>query len=677
MKKLLFAGGLSVAIAAGIWFGVPIYAANKFKGELDAHFAEKSDARAGYDDAKLDYWKDRAEIGTVVDVLALEVGGVNLRFLATFKGLVVEGYDLDAANTAMAGADGISEQVAERISWSGFTMINETGSASLAGKAGALSGVKVDKLDLENIIASVGAAFGSVEQADIGFSLQDGADTFQVLMGSLAARQIASSGADAIDIANFEIDGVFAGNNASGDFSTDLGSLAYENLTIGELISVNRFENKAFNLELNVFVPTPGGDAPEAFTGKVSYDSYLIENADVDSAIFSFFPQLVDILKRPDGEPEPEEFAWVLEVLLSTMERTVASNTGMDVIQMTNFVMDFPKLQRQTIGRMEARDYRGLKIGRLEMVDVVQANPDGLTVRQGSQKYEGVDLSALPAYLRKVAGGVVTPDSLAHAQAHYRDSTIAEAIPPITFGRWQLQDQVFTLPDETSIHIGDVSMTPMRADAGGQIQFAMTVSGLTVPSDKLAETLPAARARLDMLKALGIEQVVVGYGIDITGNPAAGTINIDNLSVAMEQLGAISLSGKINGIDIEALRQLPQPAWSGPLMQSGIGDVAIEVNDESLRAFAFKVLSEQQGVNPDEMAEELATQAEQLAVQLGSERATSIGDAIAAFLREGGTVKFTAVQDEPALVDEIKTTLQTQGPTAVIDLLQVEAIHTP
>lgn len=677
MKKLLFVGGLAVAAAAGVWFGVPIYADSEFRGALDAHFAEKSDAGASYKGAKLDYWNDRAEVGTVIDVMTLEVGGEQLRFRVTFKDLVVEGYDLDAANTALAGADGKSEQIAERISWSGFTMTNETGGGTLAGKAGAVSGVKVDMLNLENILKSVGVEFASAEQADIGAAWQDGANSVNAVLGSLAASQIASDGIEAFDVADFRIDGVFVADQASGGFSTDMGSFSYEGLRIGELISIRRFENNAVKLELNILTPSPGGGAPEPFTGKVSYETYLIENADINSTIFSFYPELFEIAKRPGGEPTPEEIAWFLEVLLSMMERAVANNTGMDLVQMTNFVMDFPKLQRQTIGRMEARDYRGFKLGSMEVHDVEQTNPDGLTASYSSFKYEGLDLSTLPAYLRKVAGGIVTLDSLTHAQAFYRDNTIAEAIPPITLGRWRLQDQVVTLPGETSFHIGDFSISPLRADVEGDVQFAMTVAGVTMPSDDLAELHPDAKAMIDILEAQGIEQIVVGYGVDITGNPTAGTINIDDLSVAMEKLGAINLSGKINGVDIEALRQLPQQAWSGPLLQSGISDVTIEVNDENLRAFAFNMLGEQRGVAPDEITEQLATQAEQLAAQLGSERATAIGDVIVAFLRKGGSIKVTAAQGEPVLMEGIRMAMETQGPPAVLDLLQVEAVHTP
>ena len=40
----------------------------------------------------------------------------------------------------------------------------------LTGKAGALSGVKADKLDLNDILGTVGAEFADIKQADVGLS---------------------------------------------------------------------------------------------------------------------------------------------------------------------------------------------------------------------------------------------------------------------------------------------------------------------------------------------------------------------------------------------------------------------------------------------------------------------------------------------------------------------------
>lgn len=677
MKKLIIAGIAAAVAAVGAWFGVPVYADGEFKGALDNYFAGRTDERAGYQNAKLDYWKDRAEVGTVTDVVTIDVGGETLRMLVTVNDLTIEGYDLDAASTASTGADGKIEQLAERISWSGFTMTNEAGGGVLTGKAGALSGVKADKLDLNHILGTVGAEFADIKQADVGFEWQEGTDSIKAGLGAFAASDARSGGVSALNIGNLSLGGTFAKNEMSGDFSVDWGSLALEGLKIGALVSVRSAETHSSNASFNILAPNRAGGAPEPIAGSISYDTYLLKNADLDPAVFSIYPRMLEMLERTAGEPKPEEIAQLFEYLVAMMENVVAKNTGMDVFEMTNLVIDIPKIQTQTIDRISAQDYRGLKIGLMEVSGVKQTTPVGATTSIDSFVNQGADLSALPAYLRTVLGDVVTPDSLAHAQNYYRDTTIAAAIPAITFGRWHLKNQNITLPDDTSILIGDVSMVPMRADTGGEVQFATIVSGIDLPMEKLALRDPRAGAALAMLQAQGIEQLSLGYRIDVTASPKAGTVNIDDLSVALKELAAVNISGKVSGIDIEELRKLPEQEWTGPLMQAGIGGLAIEAKDERLRAIALKAFSEQRGGTPDQVAEGLAAQAEQLAAQLGSARAASIGKALAAFLREGGSLKVIAAKTDPTPIIDIMMATQTQGPPAVLELLQIEAVHTP
>jgi hypothetical protein len=677
MKKFIIAGVAALIAAVGAWFGIPVYADGEFKGALDGYFAGKTDERTGYQNAKLDYWKDQAEVGAVTDVVTVDVGGETLRMLVTFNDLVIEGYDLDAASTASAGADGKIEQLAERISWSGFTMVDEASGGKLTGKAGTLSGVKADKLDLNDLLGTIGAEFSDIKQADVRFDWQEGTDSIKAGLGALAVRDARSGGLSALNISNLSLGGTFAKDEVSGDFSMDWGSLALTDLKIGDLVSVQRAETNSSKARFNILAPNRAGGAPEPVAGNFSYDTYFVENADLNPEVFNIYPKFFELLKRPTGEPKPEEIAQVFEFFIAMMEDVVAKNTGMDVFEMTNLVIDVPKLQTQTIERISAQDYRGLKVGFMKISSVKQTTPVGATTSIDSLSYEGADLSALPAYLRTVLGDVVTPDSLVHAQNYYRDSTIAAAIPAITFGRWSLKNQNITLPNDTGIVIGDVLMVPMRADASGQVQFATIVSGIDLPMDKLAQSDPRAGAVLAMLQAQGIKQLSLGYGIDVTASPKAGTVNIDDLSVALKELAAVNISGKISGIDVEDLRKLPEQEWAGPLMQSGIGGLTIEAKDEGLRAVALKAFSEQRGGTPDQIAEGLAAQAEQLAAQLGSVRAASIGKALAAFLREGGSLKVTTAKTDPIPIIDIMMATQTQGPPAVLELLEIEAVHTP
>jgi len=89
MKKFIIAGVAALIAAVGAWFGIPVYADGEFKGALDGYFAGKTDERTGYQNAKLDYWKDQAEVGAVTDVVTVDVGGE--KWLGKFeqRGLVL------------------------------------------------------------------------------------------------------------------------------------------------------------------------------------------------------------------------------------------------------------------------------------------------------------------------------------------------------------------------------------------------------------------------------------------------------------------------------------------------------------------------------------------------------------------------------------------------------------
>lgn len=682
MKKLIIAGIAAIAAAVGVWLGVPVYADSEFKGALDSYFATKADDRVGYQDAKLEYWQDRMEIGAVTDLATVEIAGQSLRVLVTFNDLVVEGYDLDEANAAMAGADGKTELIAQRISWSGFTLntgggLNEADLGAMAGKAGALDGVKADQLDLDNILKSVGLEVAAVQQGEIVFTWAKDAESMAARLSALDAQNLQSAGVNALKISGFELGGKFAKDETSGEFSMSWAEQSYEGLKVSDVLAVQRVEVKDAKANFSLSAPPPGGGAPEAVTGEVRYASYVIENGDVDYEVFNIYPKVFELAKLSDNEPQPEEIAQVFEFLVSILESIVEKNTGVDVLTMTDIVIDIPKLQTQSIKRMEARDYRGLKIGFLEVTEIKQSMPVGGDTIVDFFKSENIDLSALPAYLRAVFGNTITPDSLAHAQAYYESNPIAAAIPAISFGQWELKNQVISLPDGGSIRIGDVSMIPMRADAYGQVQFASTVSGMALPLDKLAENDLRASEAFAILHAQGIKQVSISYGIDVTASPKAGTVDVDTLSVALENLGAVSISGKVSGIDIEELRNLPEHEWSGPFMQSGVGGLRIQIKDEGLRQFAFNMLGQQQGGQPEQVAEGLAMQAEQLAGQFGSARATAVGQAIAAFLREGGAITVTAAKESPTPIIDIIMAMQTQGPPAVLEVLQIEAVQAP
>ncbi len=98
-------------------------------------------------------------------------------------------------------------------------------------------------------------------------------------------------------------------------------------------------------------------------------------------------------------------------------------------------------LQEMKIERMLASDLSGLTFGRMESTGQHQKDALGNVSSLESSVMRDVDLTALPGYLRKVLGNPVTVESLERVVDFYRDSTIAEATPAISFGVWEARGQ--------------------------------------------------------------------------------------------------------------------------------------------------------------------------------------------------------------------------------------------
>lgn len=685
MKRILTVSALALTVAAAaVWFGVPVYGEKSYKAALDAHFAGKTDPEAGYTGAKLDYWANRAEIATVTDVANFNIGGETLRALVTFDNVVIEGYDIKAAEAAIAGADGKSERVADAVSWSGFTISNKDGAGSLTGGPGEMQGIYADKLDLEDLFETAGATFADLKQADLLFEWAEDTDSVKFAIGTVEGSDISSASISMAQIGNAKLDAAFTKDEAKGAVTISWANSRAQGIANEALLTVDQWDHSDFILKMQITGPkktlsrgTPEtASTPETINATIGYKSYNVEKVYFDKEIFSLYPEMLAMAEKGDEDPSPEELARLAEMLVQMMERAVSLNTGADRFVMEEMSVDIAGLQQQTIKRAEARGYRGLKIAHMEMDGFTQVDAMGAESTIDRITIDGFDVSALPAYLRKIFGEEVTPTSLYHAQEFYQDNTIAAAIPALDFGRWKIKDQTARLADGTEIHFAHIGMDAMKSAPDGTISWASDIAGMTLPLEEIAKNDPRAGMALEMLKVHGVEKLEIGYGIDISASPTAGTIKIGGINMALTKLGKVSLAGNISGIDVEALRQMPESERSGAVMASEVGDIVLQISDEGMRAIVLDVMAQQRGGAPEQIATGLAMQAEQMAAQIGSPRAMALGKALGAFLKDGGTIKISAAK-KPTPLMSVMQALQTQGPPAVLNLLEIEAVHTP
>jgi len=625
MKKLMaIAIVLSGVAAAAVWFGLPVYAENQFRQSLDTWAASRPDGKAGYSDASFDYWAGRVTIGSLTEVIEAELGGAPVQLLVTMNGIVIEDYDYAAANRAATGKVQSGDRIASLIAWDSIAFVNDGGTLKGNGGAGQFSAFAATRVDPLKPLNARGLSFETYEQAPVDITFSDGPYALTATIGALRV-----SGYDREGIAE---------------------------------IAIGKTEAKLV-----------GGDDQSV---EIAWDTYRIEGARMDESIVDLYADLFQMLASMDDRPQPEEIARIAEETLRFYELAEEQKLGFRKVAMDNLVFEMAGVQSIRIGRVEGSDIEGLKIGSIVSTDTHQTDVLGNVSTIERNEIRDVDMSALPAYARKVLGAPITVGSLDAARDFYASNTIAAAIPAIDLGVWEYVGQTIRTPDGQDITFDRMALDSWKATENGNIILAFSVEGMSMNIDAIPAD-PNAQMALTVLKSQGIETLKINMNFSVEFSPTDGELTVNQTALSVDQLAALEITGKVGGLDVEKIRNMPPEARSTAVMSMSVETLKVSLNDRGGRDVAFTLLGAQSGASPQDMAFALSLQAQQMIGNLGSARAEAIGEAAAAFVQSGGTLVLEASAEQPAPIIQLILKAQTEGPAAVLDLLQVEASHQP
>lgn len=681
MKRLMAAAVvLSGIAAAGVWFGLPVYAESQFLRSLDAWAASRPGGRATYADAALDYWAGQATLGSVTDVVPVSFGGETVLLFATVKGVVIDGYDFAAANRVAAGESPDGETIADRVGWQSIELVNEAGTLKASGGSGGLEGFAASAINPLNPRDAAGVRMAAFRQTPMQIAFSDGEGAIQSTVGDISARNLSNQGFDEISVGPVIVE-VAAGQDGRADLV--MGGMKAVGLVRGEPTTLALYESSGDRLSFDFPADAAAGMAPDEFEaerlkGHFSIGKSRLEGLRVDERQYALYRQVIDLFAEQDPARRQAMLPALGESAIQLLERAVELKTGLVSFSMEGVSLDMENIQNLTIASIKGRDSTGLRLGTVEILDQVQTDAEGNRITLERAVTRDGDLTALPAYLRKVFGSPVADDSLERARAFYRDNPIAAVIPAIDFGSAEYSGQRIELAIGQTLELGTIRMDAMKADEKGDITLAFGFDGITADLSALQEAPdPQAQMGFAILKSQGVEQLDMGFSMAVQFSPSDGELRINGVEIAEQHLASIGVNGLIGGIDVEKMRQLPPEARSSVLISAALSKLELTLHDLGGRDIAFNMMGGQSGASPEEMAFVLSLQAREQLDSLGTERASAIGRAAAAFMVSGGSLRLTANADQPLPVVQVMLLAQTEGPGALLDMLKVEAEHLP
>ena len=225
-----------------------------------------------------------------------------------------------------------------------------------------------------------------------------------------------------------------------------------------------------------------------------------------------------------------------------------------------------------------------------------------------------------------------------------------------------------------------------RAEDASQVKVTMTGSDLEIDLSKVED--PKAK---DALKQLGYETVTGDLKLDGSWDSQSGIINLEEYSLALDDVGRLALSLEISGYTAEFITSMqqaqtaaaanPDPqaaqqamgfAMLGMLQQLSFKSASIQFQDDSVTGKALDYAGKQQGVSGEQMGQSLKFMLPLMLGQLGIPALQQqIAAAASAYLDNPQTFTITAKPANPVAVPVIMGAGM-GDPKSLVDLLNVQ-----
>lgn len=238
----------------------------------------------------------------------------------------------------------------------------------------------------------------------------------------------------------------------------------------------------------------------------------------------------------------------------------------------------------------------------------------------------------------------------------------------------------------TVFSMGGLDLEVRRADDGSKVKVAMTGSDLEIDLSKVDD--PKAK---DALKELGYETVTGYLKLDGSWDSQSGIISLEEYSLALDDVGRLSLSLEISGYTAEFIKSMqqaqtaaaanPDPeaaqqamgfAMLGMLQQLSFKSATLRFDDASVTERALEFAGKKQGVSGEQMRQAVKFMMPLALGQLGIPALQQqISAAASVYLDNPQNIIITATPAEPVGVPVLMGAGM-GDPRTLVDLLNVQ-----
>lgn len=220
--------------------------------------------------------------------------------------------------------------------------------------------------------------------------------------------------------------------------------------------------------------------------------------------------------------------------------------------------------------------------------------------------------------------------------------------PPVT---------IASISAETSDFVGDVPRNATVAVEGMDIDVANS------PDDPTG----------GQLKALGYDRVTVNLFGGGTWDDAAGSMSLDELTVDIDNVGSLTLTGTFGGFTPEVIAELQKPEPSPDLMQKiTVEDASVSFTDNSVTGKVLDMQAGQMGTDRAAFVEQITAALPLMLSAVGNPGfQEKLATAATAFLKDPKNISITASPASPVDLMTLMMTGQTE-PQKLPDILGAE-----
>lgn len=231
-----------------------------------------------------------------------------------------------------------------------------------------------------------------------------------------------------------------------------------------------------------------------------------------------------------------------------------------------------------------------------------------------------------------------------------------------------------------------VDMQVERQDDGSKVDMRMNGSDLEIDLSTIDD--PKAR---DAIQQLGYETLTGDIKLDAAWDATAGTVNMQEYSLSLDEVGRLSMSMEISGYTLEFINAMqqaqasaaanPDPqaaqqalgfAMLGMLQQLSFNSASVRFEDASVTERALAFAGKQQGVSGDQMRMALKGMLPLMLGRIGiPELQKQIAAAASVYLDNPENITITAAPASPVAVPVIMGAGM-GDPKSLVDLLNVQ-----